>query len=181
MSKNHYTEYKNYSSLDLISKVNRWCSGLYLSSKKYAEMRESLRIRIKVLNNYNRNKAVFQNEFQNESHNELFRVLINDYKLYCKHECNNFAFELSPANQHMNKYVKNLQKQLLSALNQLDRCWGFYGVWGYGMNYGECHIEQESDVIRIHRKLNTAIECLKKVAEETGNEECIKTLAELEK
>lgn len=49
------------------------------------------------------------------------------------------------------------------------------------MNYGKCHIEQELDVIGIHRKLNTAIECLKKVAEETGNEECIKTLAELEK
>lgn len=177
MSKNHYTEYKNYSSHDLIGKVNRWCSRLYLSSKKFAEMRETLRIRIKFLNNYNRNKSVFQNDIQNE----VFRVLKNDYKLYCKHECNDFTFELSPENQHMNKYFKNLQKQLLSALNQLDRCWGFYGIWGYGMNYGKCHIEQESDAIRIHRKLNTAIECLKKVAEETGNEECIQTLAELEK
>ncbi len=177
MSKNHYTEYKNYSSLDLISKVNRWCSGLYLSSKKFAEMRETLRIRIKFLNNYNRNKSVFQNSI----HNEVFSVLINDYKLYCKHECNDFTVELSPENQHMNKYFKNLQKQLLSALNQLDRCWGFYGVWGYGMNYGKCHIEQELDVIGIHRKLNTAIECLKTVAEEIRNEECIKTLAELGK
>lgn len=177
MSKNHYTEYKNYSSLDLISKVNRWCSGLYLSSKKFAEMRETLRIRIKFLNNYNRNKSVFQNSI----HNEVFSVLINDYKLYCKHECDDSAVELSPANQHMNKFFKNLQKQLLSALNQLDRCWGFYGVWGYGMNYGKCHIEQESDAIKIHRQLNTAIECLKKVAEEIRNEECIKTLAELGK
>ena len=177
MSKNHYTEYKNYSSLDLISKVNRWCSGLYLSSKKFAEMRETLRIRIKFLNNYNRNKSVFQNSI----HNEVLSVLINDYKLYCKRECNDFTVELSHENQHMNKYFKNLQKQLLSALNQLDRCWGFYGVWGYGMNYGKCHIEQELDVIEIHRKLNAAIECLKKVAEETGNEDCIEILSELEK
>ena len=55
MSKNHYTEYKNYSSHDLIDKVNRWCSGFYLNSVKFAEMRETLRIRIKLLNNYNRN------------------------------------------------------------------------------------------------------------------------------
>ena len=106
MSKNHYTEYKYYSSHDLISKVNRWGSGIYLSSKKYAKMRETLRIRIKFLNNYNRNKAIFQNDI----HNEVFRILKNDYKLYCKHECDDFAVELSPANQHMNKYFKNLQK-----------------------------------------------------------------------
>ena len=37
MFKNHYTEYKYYSSHDLIGKTNRWCSGLYLSSKKFAE------------------------------------------------------------------------------------------------------------------------------------------------
>ncbi len=30
----------------------------------------------------------------------------------------------------MNRYFKNLHKQLLSALNQLDRCWGYRGVWG---------------------------------------------------
>ena len=67
MSKNHYTEYKNYSSLDLISKVNRWCSGLYLSSKKFAEMRETLRIRIKFLNNYNRNNKSFTKIINNKA------------------------------------------------------------------------------------------------------------------
>ena len=60
MSGNHYTEYKYYSSHDLIDKVNRWCSGFYLNSVKFAEMRETLRIRIKLLNNYNRNHAVFE-------------------------------------------------------------------------------------------------------------------------
>ena len=47
------------------------------------------------------------------------------------------------------------------------------------MNYGKCHIEQELATIRIHRDLNTVIECLKKVAEKTGNEDCIRTLTEL--
>ena len=176
MSGNHYTEYKYYSSHDLIDKVNRWCSGFYLNSVKFAEMRETLRIRIKLLNNYNINHAVFE---KNNIQNELIRGLINDYKLYCKYECNDLGVELSPTNQHMNRYFKNLHKQLLSALNQLDRCWGYRGVWGYGMNYGKCHIELELDTIRIHRDLNTVIECLKKVAEKTGNEDCIRTLTEL--
>ncbi len=178
MSGNHYTEYKYYTSHDLIDKVNRWCNGLNLNSKKYAKMREALRIRIKLLNNYNGNHGVFENY---NIQNELIRGLINDYKLYCKYECNDLVAELYPTNQHMNRYFKNLRKQLLSALNQLDRCWGYQGIWGYGMNYGECHIEQERDAFRIHRNLKIAIECLKKVAEETSNETCIRTLSELKK
>ena len=43
----------------------------------------------------------------------------------------------------MNKYFKQLQKALSSALNKLDSFWGFDGVVGYGLDYGFSHIEMD--------------------------------------
>lgn len=132
----NYEQYKNFSSEDLIAKVEEWCSSYHMSSAKYAVMRETLRNRIEDLNRYMQN----------------------------------------PSDLNLNNYSKQLHTKLLTSLNNLDRFWGYYDVRGFGMNYGIKHCELGDFHLKSLRKLNIAIECLKKVAEKTNNKDCKKAL-----
>lgn len=133
MARKTSSKYQEYSSQKLIKKINSWCNDTYLNSIKYAAARESLIERIRFLRNFHRKNLL-------DIDSELQRLLIFDYSLFCKYECNNWPVVIDYDNQHMNKFYKNLQKQLSSALNKLDRCWGYRGVRGYGINYGKCHL-----------------------------------------
>ncbi len=133
MARKTSSKYQEYSSQKLIKKINSWCNDTYLNSIQYAAARESLIERIRFLRNYHRKNLL-------DIDSELQRLLIFDYSLFCKYECNNWPVVIDYDNQHMNKFYKNLQKQLSSELNKLDRCWGYRGVRGYGINYGKCHL-----------------------------------------
>lgn len=161
---------KYISSHILIEKVESCCNDFYLNSVQFAKLRESLRNRIAALNNYHRTHTL------DCAQSDLQHGLISDYEQFCKHTCSNFPADMAPGNPHMNKYFKHLHKQLSTALNKLDRCWGYRGVRGYGIDYGKCHIEMEMNVIKLARKYNTALDFIKKLAEETKNEECLQML-----
>ena len=136
----HSTKYKYYSSLDLIKKVNSWCESHYLDSIRFSDMRETLKNRIGVLNRYKKTHFNLSNII-NEDYPEY--EIIRDYKLYCKKEGSEEPLCFDGTNHHMNKYFKQLQKALSSALNKLDSFWGFDGVMGYGLDYGFSHIEMD--------------------------------------
>lgn len=169
----HSTKYKYYSSIDLIKKVNFWCECHYLDSIRFSDMRETLKNRICVLNRYKKTHFDLSN-ILNEKYPEY--EIIRDYKLYCKKEGKETLFCFEGTNHHMNKYFKQLQKALSSALNKLDRFWGFDGVVGYGLDYGLSHDEMDLFNLQIHRKLNIALSCLKEIAIETQNKKCVETL-----
>lgn len=169
----HSTKYKYYSSIDLIKKVNSWCECHYLDSIRFSDMRETLKNRICVLNRYKKTHFDLSN-ILNEKYPEY--EIIRDYKLYCKKEGKEALFCFEGTNHHMNKYFKQLQKALSSALNKLDRFWGFDGVVGYGLDYGLSHDEMDLFNLQIHRKLNIALSCLKEIAIETQNKKCVETL-----
>ena len=136
----HSTKYKYYSSLDLIKKVNFWCESHYLDSIRFLDMRETLKNRIGVLNRYKKTHFNLSNNI-NEDCPEY--EIIRDYKLYCKKEGSEESLCFDGINHHMNKYFKQLQKALSSALNKLDSFWGFDGVVGYGLDYGFSHVEMD--------------------------------------
>lgn len=136
----HSTKYKYYSSLDLIKKVNSWCESHYLDSIRFSDMRETLKNRIGVLNCYKKTHFNLSNVI-NEDCPEY--EILRDYKLYCKKEGKEMPLCFDGTNHHMNKYFKQLQKALSSALNKLDSFWGFDGVVGYGLDYGFSHIEMD--------------------------------------
>ena len=117
----HSTKYKYYSSLDLIKKVNSWCESHYLDSIRFSDMRETLKNRIGVLNRYKKTHFNLSNII-NEDYPEY--EIIRDYKLYCKKEGKEMPLCFDGTNHHMNKYFKQLQKALSSALNKLDSFWG---------------------------------------------------------
>ena len=172
-SNKHFKKYKNFYSKDLITKVDKWCNSLYMSSTKYAEMREVLRNRIGFIKRYQQ-KPFDLKEIKDYS--SVGYEIICEYAYHCKFECGDMPVILDSTNHHLNRYLKLLQKKLSTSLNKLDRFWGYYGVWGYGINYGINHIEIESYHIKTLRKLNMAMDCLRKVAEETNNKDCKEVL-----
>lgn len=175
-SNNHFSKYKYYLSHDLLQKVNFWCKDCYLNSIQYATIRETLRERIGYLSNFihDSSKKCLEGKTQVES------ILIEDYKLYCRFNCKDIEAVIDVNNPDMRTFFKKLYKKLFTALNRFDKSWGYYGVRGYGMNYGRCHIEQERNIVQVHRRLNVAVECLKKIAAETRNKDCLQALKELE-
>ena len=136
----HSTKYKYYSSIDLIKKVNFWCKCHYLDSIRFSDMRETLKNRIGVLNCYKKTHFNLSNVINEDC---LEYEILRDYKLYCKKEGSEVPLCFDGTNHHMNKYFKQLQKALSSALNKLDSFWGFDGVVGYGLDYGFSHIEMD--------------------------------------
>lgn len=47
---------------------------------------------------------------------------------------------------------------------------------GYGLDYGLSHVEMDFFNLQNHRKLDIALSCLKKIANETQNKNCVETL-----
>ena len=82
MAQKTSSKYQEYPSQKLIKKINSWCNDTYLNSIQYAAARESLIERIRFLRNFHRNNLF-------EKNSELQRLVIFDYSLFCKYECNN--------------------------------------------------------------------------------------------
>ncbi len=175
MSGNHFSRYKDFSSYELIKEIYHWCNCMYLNSIQFAAGREILKSRMRFLNNFKRSNSteIIENK------TEVAEILIQDYKLYCKYECNDMPAVIDVNNRHMRAFFKRLHKKLSSALNKFDKNWGYRGVWGYGTDYGICHCEQDHQAIKNSRNLRKAVECLRKIALETNNEACIQTLKDL--
>lgn len=169
----HSTKYKDFSSIDLIKKVDSWCDSHYLDSIRFSDMRETLKNRIRLLNRYNKTHFILSNIINKDCPEY---AIIRDYKLYCKNEEKQELLCFDGTNHHMNKYFKQLQKSLSSALNKLDSFWGFDGIVGYGLDYGLSHVEMDFFNLQNHRKLDIALSCLKKIAKETQNKNCVETL-----
>ena len=158
----------------LIEKVNNCCNDSYLDSPRYARLREEVRERMAFISCYQRNHSLSFPQC------DVQHGIISDYIAFCKYPCGNFPADITPGNPHLNKYLKILHRQLSSALNRLDGCWGYRGVRGYGLNYGKCHLEMEVNIIRLARKYNKALEFIRKTAKETNGRECLLMLKELE-
>lgn len=147
-------KYFMYPTEHLIDKVNKICESSYLDSKMYATLREILVLRLKAVMYRNRNgiglKSMLLLENSYYCDTSQMKHIYADFELYWydktrKRLDNGILFvdyDLSEARySDVSRFYKNLQKRIQTAVNKLDKCWGWYGVVGYGLNYGSNHIE----------------------------------------